>query len=113
NARRSSSGSIAPSSASTSPPPAFNRADFFTSLRPAASTESLNSAFAFSAKPCSTCSGQPAKLRCSRCKSAYYCDKACQKSSWKAHRTVCEPVSQNQGYSAPAITNFSNSASPT
>ncbi|KAJ4336326.1 hypothetical protein N0V87_005477 [Didymella glomerata] len=113
-ARRSSSGSIAPSSASTSPPPAFNRADFFTSLRPAASTESLNSAFAFgSSKPCSTCSGQTARLRCSRCKNAYYCDKACQKSSWKAHRQVCEPVSQTQGFSAPATPNFSNPTSPT
>ncbi|KAJ8116038.1 hypothetical protein OPT61_g2448 [Boeremia exigua] len=49
-ARRSSSGSIAPSSAATSPPPAFNRADLFNSLRPAASTESLNSAFAFASK---------------------------------------------------------------
>lgn len=61
---------------------------------------------------CSTCSNQPAKLRCSRCKAAFYCDKACQKSAWKAHRTVCEPVSQFQGYSAPATPNFSNPASP-
>jgi hypothetical protein len=41
---RSSSGSYAqqPTSSSTSPVPAFNRADLFHSLRPMASTESLN-----------------------------------------------------------------------
>ncbi|KAH6629151.1 hypothetical protein C7974DRAFT_376030 [Boeremia exigua] len=111
SARRSSSAS--PSSAATSPPPAFNRADLFNSLRPAASTESLSSAFAFGSKACSTCSGQSARLRCSRCKNAYYCDKACQKSSWKAHRQTCEPASQMQGYSAPATPDCSNPASPT
>ncbi|KAF2026573.1 hypothetical protein EK21DRAFT_73862, partial [Setomelanomma holmii] len=109
--RRSSSSSIpsATTPASTSPIPAFNRAEMFNSLRPMASTESLN--FAMNSKPCSTCSGGPAKRRCSRCKAAYYCDKNCQKSDWKTHRNVCEPVAQ--GYSAPATPNFSTPASPT
>ncbi|KAF2825344.1 hypothetical protein CC86DRAFT_371049 [Ophiobolus disseminans] len=112
--RRSSAGSIASTSAptpqSTSPIPAFNRAEMFNSLRPMASTESLN--FAMNSKPCSTCSGGPAKRRCSRCKSAYYCDKNCQKTAWKTHRTVCEPATQSYS-SAPATPNFSNPASPT
>ncbi|KAH8707545.1 hypothetical protein GQ44DRAFT_628549 [Phaeosphaeriaceae sp. PMI808] len=111
--RRSSAGSIASAptpSSSTSPIPPFNRAEMFSSLRPMASTESLN--FAINSKPCTTCSGGPAKRRCSRCKSAYYCDKTCQKSDWKTHRNTCEPASQ--GYtSAPATPNFSNPASPT
>ncbi|KAH7074076.1 hypothetical protein FB567DRAFT_536624 [Paraphoma chrysanthemicola] len=109
--RRSSSSSIpsAPTPASTSPLPAFNRAEMFNSLRPMASTESLN--FAMNSKPCSTCSGGPAKRRCSRCKAAYYCDRNCQKSDWKTHRNVCEPATQ--GYSAPATPNFSTPASPT
>ncbi|KAF1938937.1 hypothetical protein EJ02DRAFT_457443 [Clathrospora elynae] len=111
-ARRSSAGSIAsqptPSSAPSSIP-AFNRADLFHSLRPMASTESLN--MALTSKPCTTCSGQPARRRCSRCKSAYYCDKNCQKSDWKTHRNVCESIPQT--YSAPATPNFSTPTSPT
>ena len=61
---------------------------------------------------CTTCSGQPARRRCSRCKAAYYCDRNCQKSDWKTHRTLCEPVAQGYAYSAPATPNFSNPASP-
>jgi hypothetical protein len=60
---------------------------------------------------CSTCSGGPAKRRCSRCKAAYYCDRNCQRSDWKTHRSVCEPAMQT--YSAPATPNFSTPASPT
>ncbi|KAH7397322.1 hypothetical protein BKA66DRAFT_454149 [Pyrenochaeta sp. MPI-SDFR-AT-0127] len=109
--RRSSSSSIAsaPTPSSTSPIPAINRGEIFNTLRPMASTESLN--MALSSKPCSACSGQPARRRCSRCKSAYYCDRNCQKSDWKAHRGACEPATQ--GYSAPVTPNFSTPASPT
>jgi hypothetical protein len=110
--RRSSDGSVASQatpSASTSPLPAFNRPELFHSLRPMASTESLNGSF--TSKPCTTCSGEPARRRCSRCKAAYYCDRNCQKSDWKTHRNVCEPTTQT--YSAPATPNFSNPASPT
>ncbi|EAT80337.2 hypothetical protein SNOG_12524 [Parastagonospora nodorum SN15] len=111
--RRSSDGSIAsaPTPPQTFTPniPAFSRAELFQSLRPMASTESLN--FAMNSKPCTTCSGGPAKRRCSRCKAAYYCDRSCQKTDWKAHRNVCEPAQQT--YSSPATPNFSNPASPT
>ncbi|KNG50777.1 ankyrin repeat and mynd domain-containing protein [Stemphylium lycopersici] len=108
--RHSSDGSLASQSTSNSTsPPAFNRADLFHSLRPMASTESLN--VSLTSKPCTTCSGQPARRRCSRCKAAYYCDRNCQKSDWKSHRNVCEPIAQT--YSAPETPNFSNPASPT
>jgi hypothetical protein len=60
---------------------------------------------------CSTCSGGPAKRRCSRCKAAFYCDRSCQKTDWKTHRNVCEPAQQTA--SAPGTPNFSNPASPT
>ncbi|KAF2124021.1 hypothetical protein P153DRAFT_351657 [Dothidotthia symphoricarpi CBS 119687] len=106
----SSSASPPPTSTSTSSFPAVHRPELFSSLRHTASTESFS--FSLASKPCSTCSGGPAKLRCSRCKAAFYCDKACQKSAWKAHRTVCEPASQSQGYSAPATPNFSTPTSP-
>ena len=55
NTRRSSAGSIAsqPTPSSTSPIPAFNRADFVHSLRPMASTESLNIALTSKRKFCS------------------------------------------------------------
>ncbi|KAL6709908.1 hypothetical protein ACN47E_000693 [Coniothyrium glycines] len=111
--RRSSAGSIGSQPTppqSTSPMPAFSRADLFNTLRPMASTESLN--IALTSKPCTTCSGQLARRRCSRCKAAYYCDRNCQKTDWKSHRSVCEPVAPGYTYSAPATPNFSNPASP-
>ncbi|KAF1912124.1 hypothetical protein BDU57DRAFT_523498 [Ampelomyces quisqualis] len=112
--RRSSAGSFASSAPAQTPfppppLPAFHRADMFSSLRTMASTESLN--FSMHSKPCSTCSGGPAKRRCSRCKAAYYCDRNCQKSDWKTHRNACEPAAQED--SAPATPNVSNPASPT
>ncbi|PZD29520.1 zf-MYND domain containing protein [Pyrenophora tritici-repentis] len=90
--RRSSDGSVSsqPTHPSILPPPAFNRPELFHSLRPMASTESLN--VSLTSKP-------------------YYCDRNCQKSDWKTHRNVCEPITQT--YSAPATPNFSNPASPT
>ncbi|CAE7211708.1 Zinc finger MYND domain-containing protein [Pyrenophora teres f. teres] len=109
--RRSSDGSVSsqPTHPSTLSLPAFNRPELFHSLRPMASTESLN--VSLTSKPCTSCSGAPARRRCSRCKAAYYCDRNCQKSDWKTHRNVCEPITQT--YSAPATPNFSNPASPT
>ncbi|KAF2848660.1 hypothetical protein T440DRAFT_400759, partial [Plenodomus tracheiphilus IPT5] len=110
NSRRSSAGAIAsqPTPSATSPISAIHRADLFHSLRPMASTESLN--MSLTSKPCTTCSGQPARRRCSRCKSAYYCDRNCQKSDWKTHRNACEPIA-HQTYSAPATPNYSSSPS--
>ena len=34
----------------------------------------------------------PATKRCPLCKVSYYCSKACQKSNWKYHKTICEKL---------------------
>ncbi|KAH8104566.1 hypothetical protein BXZ70DRAFT_595786 [Cristinia sonorae] len=31
-----------------------------------------------------------APLKCGRCKSAYYCDQACQKAHWRHHKDLCK-----------------------
>lgn len=40
-------------------------------------------------KACPRC-GTAARLRCSRCKSVWYCSSKCQAASWKEHRAACE-----------------------
>lgn len=37
--------------------------------------------------------GQPATNRCSRCKTEWYCSRACQVQSWKSHKPLCDVVS--------------------
>ena len=41
---------------------------------------------------CGTCSENLKK--CSRCHSAQYCNRECQKKHWSAHKTVCRPQGQ-------------------
>lgn len=41
---------------------------------------------------CAFCSTEKADLlKCSRCKSVFYCNKECQRLHWKAHKTICKP----------------------
>jgi len=42
---------------------------------------------------CSVCRSV-ALYRCSSCKTAIYCSETCQKSHWKAHRTMCKYISK-------------------
>lgn len=48
---------------------------------------------------CNMCGKQNIQfLRCSKCKSVYYCNKKCQKGNWALHKRVCNILSvpQNQ-----------------
>eukprot|EP00966_Prymnesium_polylepis_P102990 2385389-Prymnesium_polylepis.1 len=47
---------------------------------------------AASTRTCAQCGQQPAArpLRCSQCKSAWYCDQACQRKHWTAHKPECQ-----------------------
>ena len=33
---------------------------------------------------------EPSKLKCSRCLTAQYCGKECQKKDWKVHKNNCK-----------------------
>ncbi|KAH7445379.1 hypothetical protein KP509_01G005700 [Ceratopteris richardii] len=46
------------------------------------------------APKCSSC-GAEAVHRCSRCKSEWYCGKACQKKMWIHHKKLCDIVKDN------------------
>lgn len=41
------------------------------------------------AHSCDKC-GAPADLRCTACKSVWYCSQACQRAAWKSHKPVCQ-----------------------
>ena len=49
------------------------------------------------AMKCSGCNHSPSPLRCSVCKSVYYCGASCQSRSWKEHKLIC---------SVPSTTNL-------
>ena len=45
---------------------------------------------------CEQC-GDPAKLKCSACRAAWYCSPICQKAAWKAgHKFKCHPAEPSQ-----------------
>lgn len=48
---------------------------------------------------CGDCGKEGATLRCSRCKRAFYCEKACQQRHWKAHKETCRPGALPEGHS--------------
>ena len=43
---------------------------------------------------CALCNSE-ATATCSKCKSAYYCSRNCQKSDWKIHKKTCNPISKH------------------
>jgi len=44
---------------------------------------------------CANC-GKVATQRCSKCKNQWYCSRDCQVKQWKAHKALCEVISQNK-----------------
>jgi len=44
---------------------------------------------------CSNC-GKVATQRCSKCKNQWYCSRECQLKQWKAHKALCEIISNNR-----------------
>jgi hypothetical protein len=38
---------------------------------------------------CASCNTSDATLKCSRCRSAAYCDRVCQKAHWRTHKDQC------------------------
>jgi hypothetical protein len=42
---------------------------------------------------CAQCGGE-AVHRCSRCKSDWYCGRACQVQAWPAHKALCAQLKQ-------------------
>ena len=49
-----------------------------------------------SSRTCEQCGQQPSAraLRCSQCKSAWYCDQVCQRKHWTVHKPYCQLLSQ-------------------
>ncbi|KNE54250.1 hypothetical protein AMAG_00242 [Allomyces macrogynus ATCC 38327] len=45
---------------------------------------------------CATC-GQSAEHRCAKCRSEWYCGRACQVKAWKAHKPVCALLEASAG----------------
>jgi hypothetical protein len=65
---------------------------------------------------CGVCA-QIAAQRCSRCKHAWYCGRACQVADWNKHKPMCEVLMQTAQMAAAATTpaaatNASSSSSP-
>jgi hypothetical protein len=65
---------------------------------------------------CSTCSGPPilgvSLSRCSRCKRAFYCSKACQKAAWKQHKYDCVPTGSLRGLFPSSTTHTPDISTP-
>ena len=55
----------------------------------AAAADSTSSASGRKTASCSHCGQGGAGQCCSRCRAAYYCNHACQRAAWKAHKPEC------------------------
>ena len=41
-------------------------------------------------KQCGSCNNPNSKLKCSKCKLIYYCNRECQVKHWKEHKLICK-----------------------
>jgi len=46
---------------------------------------------------CEKCQKE-AELKCSKCRTAYYCDKKCQKEDWPEHKKNCCKPNEKGGF---------------
>jgi len=44
---------------------------------------------------CAKC-GEPASMRCSRCRNEWYCRRQCQVESWPQHKAICKLICENE-----------------
>ncbi|KAK8805479.1 hypothetical protein WA158_002135 [Blastocystis sp. Blastoise] len=51
---------------------------------------------------CGNCGKKNAHYQCSRCKSAYYCDRDCQLKHWNKHKNICQTIAKQLKYSTPS-----------
>ena len=51
---------------------------------------------------CGFCQSE-ATVKCSRCKSTYYCDRNCQKRHWKEHKKFCNNVDGGSKKEIPIV----------
>ena len=60
-----------------------------------AETASASASASASAAPivCAACGAAGARLKCGGCRRAHYCDAACQKRDWRAHKAACKQQS--------------------
>ncbi|OQR94642.1 hsp90, partial [Thraustotheca clavata] len=68
--------------------------------------------------PCRNCNSSGAKLKCSVCKKATYCNRKCQTDDWTYHRRICKkpeepkkPKAEKPKASSPSSSSASTSAS--
>ena len=52
-------------------------------------------------RPCDECGVGGARLKCSTCKVARYCSRACQKAAWKGHKQACSAPGNTVESTAP------------
>ncbi|CAK4086552.1 unnamed protein product [Aphanomyces euteiches] len=64
------------------------------------------------AAPCRNCSKDGAKLKCSICKKAAYCNRQCQTSDWTFHRRTCKKPEDDKDKDVPAVKKPTTSDKP-
>ena len=70
----------------------------------AVATASISNGTSVGSGECGHCTKSDARLRCSRCRSVYYCSAVCQRAAWPEHKSVCKKAERKpEGGDAPAV----------